>query len=159
MQVATSAPAGFRFLSSCHHRLAASRGLFYLFRLFHSFSSATNFTIAQTGELAAVAAMAFPAGLSSETLDANAQPTTPMQDDQWSDTHTVETDDDRDEIQEVTQPDEDVTIHPPKITTDGKSHDIHTPSSPAASPATAQEHPLDEADVSSVHSVPVVQVT
>lgn len=103
--------------------------------------------------------MAFPAGLSSETLDANAQPTTPMQDDQWSDTHTVETDDDRDEIQEVTQPDEDVTIHPPKITTDGKSHDIHTPSSPAASPATAQEHPLDEADVSSVHSVPVVQVT
>ncbi|KAK7694531.1 hypothetical protein QCA50_001717 [Cerrena zonata] len=103
--------------------------------------------------------MSFPAGLSSDTLDANAPSMTPMQDDQWSDTHTVETDDDRDEIQEVPQPDEDVTIHPPKITTDGKSHDIHTPSPSVASPATAQELPLDEADVSSVHSVPVVQVT
>ena len=82
-----------------------------------------------------------------------------MQDDQWSDSHTAETDDDRAEIQEVPQPDEDVTIHPPKITTEPKSHDIHTPSSTATSPATAQEHPLDEADVSSVHSVQVVQVT
>ena len=93
--------------------------------------------------------MSFPAGLSSDTLDANAPSMIPMQDDQWSDSHTAETDDDRDEIQEVPQPDEDVTIHPPKITTDPKSHDIHTPSSPATSPATAQEHPLDEADVSS----------
>ena len=82
-------------------------------------------------------------------------------DDQWSDTHdTMETDYERDAIEEVDEHPEDLTIQGPKVVSSDKTqtHDISTPSPTSLSPTTAQQRASD-ADATSVHSMPVVQVT
>ena len=105
-----------------------------------------------------VPALQGPAGLSSDTLDPPAPPHT-IQDDQWSDGQTAETDDDRDVIEEVADHEDDLTIRPSKISND-KSHDMNAPSPPLPSPPESQELPHEEeAETGSVHSLPVVQVT
>ncbi|OBZ78719.1 hypothetical protein A0H81_00667 [Grifola frondosa] len=104
----------------------------------------------------------YPAGLSADSLDLNHASSSslpPMQDDQWSDAHyTVETDDERDIIEEVQQHQEDLTVRGNKISTPDKTHDIDTPSPTALSPTNPQEHASD-VDATSVHSMPIVHVT
>lgn len=105
-----------------------------------------------------VPALEGPAGLSSDTLDPPAPPHT-MQEDQWSDGQTAETDDDRDIIEEVANHEDDLTIRPSKISND-KSHDMNAPSPPLPSPPESQDLPHEEeAETGSVHSLPIVQVT
>lgn len=111
----------------------------------------------------------FPEGLSADSLDltipsASALP--PVQDDQWSDAHdTVETDDERDAIDEVHQRSEDLTIRGPKVSSPNKPLEISTASPASATPRHSGEHEHDvfdadaEADATSVRSMPVVQVT
>ncbi|KAH9898534.1 hypothetical protein C8Q73DRAFT_756442 [Cubamyces lactineus] len=106
----------------------------------------------------------YPAGLSADSLELN-QPSSSspplIQDDQWSDTHdTMETDYERDAIEEVDEHPEDLTIQGPKVVSSDKTqtHDISTPSPTTLSPTTAQQRASD-ADATSVHSMPVVQVT
>ena len=89
-----------------------------------------------------------------------------MQDDQWSTHDTVESEDERDVVEQVEEhvhaEEEDLTIQPSKISaTTDKTHEVGTPSPMAPSPTTAQEDPQHEleADIGSVHSLPVVQVT
>ncbi|KAI8995512.1 hypothetical protein BD414DRAFT_534673 [Trametes punicea] len=106
----------------------------------------------------------YPAGLSADSLELN-QPSSSspplIQDDQWSDAHdTVETDYERDPVEEVDVNPEDLTIQGPKVVSSGKAHphDISTASPTSLSPATVQQRASD-ADATSVHSMPVVQVT
>ncbi|KAJ3554700.1 hypothetical protein NM688_g2975 [Phlebia brevispora] len=73
-----------------------------------------------------VPALQEPAGLSSDTLEPPA-PAHAIQDDQWSDVQTAETDDDRDIIEEVADRRDDLTIRPPKMSND-KTHDMNAPS-------------------------------
>ncbi|KAL7285631.1 hypothetical protein ACG7TL_000735 [Trametes sanguinea] len=105
-----------------------------------------------------------PAGLSADSLELD-QPAVssppPIQDDQWSDAHdTMETDYERDAIEEVDEHPEDLTIQGPKVVSSDKTHthDISTPSPSSLSPDTAQQRASD-GDATSVHSMPVVQVT
>ncbi|KAI0651731.1 hypothetical protein C8Q79DRAFT_54936 [Trametes meyenii] len=105
-----------------------------------------------------------PAGLSVDSLELNPASSSsppPIQDDQWSDTHdTMETDYERDAIEEVDEHPEDLTVQGPKLASSDKTHthDISTPSPTPLTPATAQERASD-AEATSVHSMPVVQVT
>ena len=108
--------------------------------------------------------MSHPAGLSTDSFELNPAPVSPpsAHDDQWSDAHdTVETDGERDAIEEVEEnADEDLTVvQAPKLDTDKtETHEIDTPS-----PTTNLNHTLQErsseADATSVHSMPIVQVT
>ncbi|KAI0932344.1 hypothetical protein AcW2_001002 [Taiwanofungus camphoratus] len=103
-----------------------------------------------------------PAGLSSDHIDVNLASSSsppPIPFDQWSDAHdTIETDDERD-IQETIQrgDSEDLTLRVDKISAPDKMHDIGTPSPTNLEP-NAEERASD-ADATSVHSMPVVQVT
>lgn len=103
-----------------------------------------------------------PAGLSSDHIDVNLASSSsppPIPFDQWSDAHdTIETDDERD-IQETMQrgDSEDLTLRVDKIPAPDKMHDIGTPSPTNLEP-NAEERASD-ADATSVHSMPVVQVT
>lgn len=108
--------------------------------------------------------LAQPAGFSSDTLE---QPQRTLRrldhDDHWSDAHdTVETDDERDVVEEIAQRQDDLTIRPPKVSTTAdnlKTHDMHTPSPTTASPPSPQNIPSNETDAGSVRSLPLVQIT
>ncbi|KAI0757127.1 hypothetical protein C8Q80DRAFT_1333768 [Daedaleopsis nitida] len=105
----------------------------------------------------------YPAGLSTDTLELNPASSSsppPNPEDQWSDAHdTVETDYERDAIEEVEENPEELTVHGPKISTDKThTHDIDTPSPTHLDTSIVQERASD-ADATSVHSMPVVQVT
>ena len=108
--------------------------------------------------------MSHPAGLSTDSFELNPAPVSPpsAHDDQWSDAHdTVETDGERDAIEEVEEnADEDLTVvQAPKLDTDKtETHEIDTPSPTNLISTNAQERG-SEADAMSVHSMPVVQVT
>lgn len=101
-----------------------------------------------------------PAGLSSDTLDPPTPQRHAMQDDQWSAHDTVESDDERDVMEEAVDRQEDLTIQASKLTaaTD-KTHEVEAPSPTATSPTAAESAAPHEADTTSVHSLPVVQVT
>ncbi|KAI0825195.1 hypothetical protein BC628DRAFT_299967 [Trametes gibbosa] len=105
-----------------------------------------------------------PAGLSVDSLELNPASSSsppPIQDDQSSDApDTVETDFEQDAIEEVDDHPEDLTIQGPKMVSSDKTqtHDIATPSPTALGPTTPQER-VSDADATSVHSMPVVQVT
>jgi hypothetical protein len=108
-----------------------------------------------------------PAGLSSDTVDRF--PPSPghieheeNENEQWSDAHdTVETDEERDVIEEIPVPQGDLALHPAKATTPDhiKTHEMHTPSPTASSPAPPQGIPPQETEEGSVRSLPIVQVT
>ncbi|KAI0361763.1 hypothetical protein OH77DRAFT_1444605 [Trametes cingulata] len=106
----------------------------------------------------------YPAGLSVDSLELNpASSSSPplIQDDQWSDAHdTMETDYERDAIEEVDEHPEDLTVQGPKVVSSDKTqtHDIATPSPTTLGPTTPQERASD-AEATSVHSMPIVQVT
>ncbi|KAI0094721.1 hypothetical protein BDY19DRAFT_988528 [Irpex rosettiformis] len=109
-----------------------------------------------------------PAGLSSDTLEQSpASPGRIGQEDneheQWSDAHdTLETDDERDVIEEITESQGDLTIRPPKVATTPdnlKTHDMHTPSPTASSIPQPQGMAPQGAEEGSVRSLPIVQVT
>ena len=105
----------------------------------------------------------YPAGLSTDTLDLSPAPSAlphTIQEDQWSDAHdTIETDDERDVIEEVDENPEDLTVQGPKVSSDKTdTHEIETPSPTHPDTNPAQERASD-ADATSVHSMPVVQVT
>ena len=105
----------------------------------------------------------YPAGLSTDSLELNlasASSPPPTQEDQWSDAHdTIETDDERDVIEEVEENPEDLTVQGPKVSSDKThTHEIETPSPTNLDSNNAQERASD-ADATSVHSMPVVQVT
>lgn len=72
----------------------------------------------------------------------------------------METDYERDAIEEVDEHPEDLTVQGPKVVSSDKTqtHDIATPSPTVLDPPTPQERASD-ADATSVHSMPVVQVT
>lgn len=99
-----------------------------------------------------------PAGLSSDTLDPPPSRTRATQDDQWSVHDTIESEDER---EEAATRQEDLTIQPTKLpTATDKTHEVvESPSPTAPSPTTAQDSQPREMDASSVHSLPVVQVT
>ncbi|PCH33537.1 hypothetical protein WOLCODRAFT_135182 [Wolfiporia cocos MD-104 SS10] len=101
-----------------------------------------------------------PAGLSSDSLDdqlASASSPPPMAFDQWSGTHeTMETDDERD-IQEVVPHSDNLSVRADKVAAADKTLEIGTPSPATLSP-NAQERASD-ADATSVHSMPAVQIT
>ncbi|KAI0639279.1 hypothetical protein C8Q77DRAFT_1152267 [Trametes polyzona] len=105
-----------------------------------------------------------PAGLSVDSLELNPASSSsppPIHDDQWSDApDTMETDYERDVIEEVDEHPEDLTVQGPKVVSSDKTqtHDIATPSPTTLGPTTPQERASD-ADATSVHSMPVVQVT
>lgn len=108
-----------------------------------------------------------PAGLSSDTLEQS--PTSPArvvhenEHEQWSDAHdTLETDDERDAVEEIAQPQGDLTIRPPKAVTtpdNVKTHEMHTPSPTASSLPQPQGISSQETEEGSVRSLPIVQVT
>ena len=105
----------------------------------------------------------YPAGLSTDSLELNlaasgSPPAT--QEDHWSDAHdTVETDYERDVIEEVDENAEDLTVQGPKVASGKTStHEIDTPSPTHIDPTNVQER-VSDADATSVHSMPVVQVT
>lgn len=108
--------------------------------------------------------LAQSAGLSSDTLE---QPTRTLrrldQEDQWSDAHdTVETDDERDVVEETAQRQDDLTIHPAKVSSTAdnlKTHDMHTPSPTVPSSPPPQNVPSNDTDAGSVRSLPMVQIT
>lgn len=106
----------------------------------------------------------YPAGLSVDSLELNPASSSsppPIQDDQWSDApDTMETDYERDAIEEVDEHPEDLTVQGPKVVSSDKTqtHNIATPSPTTLGPPTPQERASD-ADATSVHSMPVVQVT
>lgn len=105
-----------------------------------------------------IPALQQPAGLSSDTLEPPAVPYG-IQDDVWSDGHdAADTDDDRDVIEEVTDSQDELTIRPPKMSTD-KTNDMNPPSLALSSPHTSQDLPHGDVETGSVHSLPVVQVT
>lgn len=108
------------------------------------------------------------AGVSSDTLEQGPPVLTHMdQDDneheQWSDAHdTLETDDERDVIEEVSEPQGDLTIRPPKGATTSdhlKTHEMHTPSPTASSPPAPQDLTSQDDETGSAHSLPMVQIT
>ncbi|OCH96522.1 hypothetical protein OBBRIDRAFT_765335 [Obba rivulosa] len=103
-----------------------------------------------------------PAGLSFDSIDVNLASSSsppPGQDDQWSDAHyTVETDDERDIVEEVSPSgQEDLTVRGDKISPSDKSMHIETPSPTAVASDSPSQAP--EEDATSVHSMPVVHVT
>jgi hypothetical protein len=101
-----------------------------------------------------------PAGLSSDTLDRPMLQTRAMHDDQWSAHETVESDDDREIMEETVLPEEDLTIQAGKLSTaTDKTHEVETPSPIAPSAAGVQDVQAHEMNAGSAHSLPVVQVT
>ncbi|KAI0704926.1 hypothetical protein BC835DRAFT_1315795 [Cytidiella melzeri] len=112
-----------------------------------------------------------PAGLSSDTLEQS--PPSPgrmgqedNENEQWSDAHDMlETDDERDAIQEISEPQGDLTLRPPKIASVAtssesmKAHEMDTPFPTASSPPPPQAYPSQDAEEGSVRSLPLVQVT
>ncbi|KAH9946790.1 hypothetical protein B0H21DRAFT_741790 [Amylocystis lapponica] len=103
-----------------------------------------------------------PAGLTPDSIDvglASSSSPPPTQYDQWSDAHeTLETDDERDVVEEAIQHEDDLTVRTDKIVPPDKLHDIEAPSSTSLN--TPRPRELDaNADATSVHSMPVVQVT
>ena len=108
--------------------------------------------------------MSLPNSLSSETLHATGSTPPPPHvhepEDQWSDAHeTLETDDERDLVDDLPHPQDDLTIRPQKVSPSPKSHQIRTPSPPVPSPNTPHDHVPQVPDAASVRSVPIVQVT
>ena len=109
-----------------------------------------------------------PAGLSSDTLEQPLLSTGRVEqedneNEQWSDAHdTLETDDERDAIEEISEPQGDITLRPPKIATtpdNMKTHEMDTPSPTASSQPQPQGVPSQDAEEGSVRSLPIVQVT
>ncbi|GBE78326.1 hypothetical protein SCP_0112110 [Sparassis crispa] len=99
----------------------------------------------------------YPAGLTPDSIDVNFASSSsppPMQYDQWS---AADTDDEAD-IQEVTQQDEDLTVTADKIAAPDKTLHIQTDSPANLNPPAVPENGFEQ-DASSVHSMPVVQVT
>ncbi|TBU64939.1 hypothetical protein BD310DRAFT_838557 [Dichomitus squalens] len=108
----------------------------------------------------------YPAGLSTDSLDldpATAGSPPGTLDEQWSDAHeTFDTDTERDAIEEVEENTEDLTVvQAPKLSADSDkthTHEIQTPSPTNIETTNAQERASD-VDATSVHSMPIVQVT
>lgn len=107
----------------------------------------------------------YPAGLSTDSLELNLASSSsppPTQEDQWSDAHdTAETDYERDVIEEVEENPDDLTVQGDKVVSSDKTthtHEIETPSPTHLDTSNSQERASDM-DATSVHSMPVVQVT
>lgn len=102
-----------------------------------------------------------PAGLSSDTLGQPTNQRHAIQDDQWSAHDTAESDDEQNVMEESIERQEDLAIQANKLSTatTDKTHEVGSPSPLAPSPNAAQDATNHEADSSSVHSLPVVQVT
>lgn len=101
-----------------------------------------------------------PAGLSSDTLDPPTSQRHALPDDQWSAHDTVESDDERDVMEESVDHQPDLTIQAGKLSpTKDKTHEVGSPSPTAPSPTAAQDGTGHEADTGSVHSLPAVQVS
>ena len=107
-----------------------------------------------------------PAGLSTDSLDldpASSGSPPATQEEQWSDAHdTFESDTERDPIEEVEDNADDLTVvQAPKLPPGSdktQTHEIETPSPTNVDTSNAQERASD-ADTTSIHSMPVVQVT
>ena len=101
-----------------------------------------------------------PAGLSSDTLDPPTSQRHALPEDQWSAHDTVESDDERDVMEESVDHQPDLTIQAGKLSpTTDKTHEVSSPSPTAPSPTAAQDATNHEADGGSVHSLPGVQVS
>lgn len=101
-----------------------------------------------------------PAGLSSDTLEPPTPQSRALNEDQWSAHETVESDDDREVVEETALPEEDLTIQPSKLSTaTDKTHEVSSPSPTAQSTATAPDLQTTETDTGSVRSLPMVHVT
>ncbi|KAH9944494.1 uncharacterized protein BXZ73DRAFT_87377 [Epithele typhae] len=105
--------------------------------------------------------MSHPAGLSTESLVPNpASSSSPpaTREEHWSDAHdTLDSDTERDAIEEAGESGEDLTI-PPKLSSDKtETHEIVDTPSPTRAQAAPER--VSDADATSVHSMPLVQVT